>query len=421
MPQDDATDNRIAHAAGNAATPWVVLGVVWLTLGAAYGIFFSFPIFFIPLIEEFRWSRGLTAGAYSLSAVMQGILSPVIGMLVDRVGPRPIILAGVVFLSAASMLASLIQSPWHLYLFTGVLAAAGVTAVGWVPSSSLLSRWFSHHRGRMIGLAFSGMGIGVLGVGPLAQWLIAREGWRQASLILGGATLLFLGPLLWFGVTEAPAPASPTSTGGHAPPKPGEPSVRAALATRKFWGLFLAYFFTPLAVFPVLTHQVAFSVDQGFSPMFVAGIFGLMGLMSSIGRIFFGALSDWMGREPAATISFGCTAAGTAALLLLEVQPHAGWLYAYALLFGLGFGARGPIITAMATELFAGRRFGAIYGIMNLGNGLGGAIGPVFGGAVHDLTGSYRLAFLATLGVCVAAAACFWIARPGAGTLKRPQ
>lgn len=414
MPQQDVTDNRVASATGSAATPWVVLGVVWLTLGAAYGLFFSFPIFFIALIEEFRWSRGLTAGAFSLSAVMQGVLSPVIGMLVDRVGPRPVILAGAIFLSAASMLASLIQSPWHLYALTGVLAAAGVTAVGWVPSSALLSRWFSHHRGRVIGLAFSGMGIGMLGVGPLAQWLIAREGWRQASLILGGAAFLFLGPLLWFGVTEAPFPAPPAPTKGQSPPPEGELGVRAALATRKFWGLFLAYFFTPLAVFPILTHQVAFSVDQGFPPMFVAGIFGLMGLMSSVGRITFGALSDWMGRESAATLSFGCTAAGTGALLLLEVWPHAGWLYAYALLFGLGFGARGPIITAMAVELFAGRRFGAIYGIMNLGNGLGGAIGPWFGGVVHDLTGSYRPAFLATLGFCVVATACFWIARAGA-------
>lgn len=393
-------------------TPWVVLAAVWFTLGAAYGLFFSFSIFFVPLIEEFRWSRGLTAGAFSLSTLIQGLLSPVIGMLVDRIGPRRVILGGALLLSVASILASRIQSLWELYLITGVLAATGVAAVGWVPSGALLARWFSRNRGRVMGVAFSGMGVGVLLVGPLAQWLITAQGWRQAYLILGSATFLCLGPLLWFGIVEAPTPPPPGQSPGQAAPPREAIGFRAALSTRKFWALFLAYFFTPLAVFPVFTHQVAFAVDLGYPRMFVAGIFGLMGFMSTVGRIVFGAVSDWVGRESAATLSFGCTAAGTVALLLLEVWPHAGWLYAYALLFGSGFGARGPIIAAMAAELFAGRRFGAIYGVMNLGNGLGGALGPWFGGVVHDLTGSYRPAFLTAIGFCGVASACFWTVRP---------
>lgn len=393
--------------------PWVVVGVVWLTLGVAYGLFFSFSIFFVPLIEEFRWSRGVTAGAFSLSTVIQGLLSPGIGVLVDRFGPRRVILAGALVLSVGSMLSSRIHSLWELYFITGVMVATGVAAVGWVPSGSLLARWFSEHRGRVMGLAFSGMGVGVLLVGPLAQWLIAGYGWRQAYLILGGTALLCLGPLLWFGIHEAPAPAAPSRSGGRAAPPTAGVGLRTALGSRKFWGLFFAYFFTPLAVFPVFTHQVAFAVDLGYPPMFVAGIFGLMGLMSSVGRVVFGAVSDWVGRAPAATLSFGCSAAGTAALLLLEARPHPGWLYAYAVLFGLGFGARGPIITAMAAELFGGQRFGAIYGVMNVGNGFGGAIGPWFGGVIHDLTGSYRLAFLTSVGFCGVAAACFWLARPG--------
>ncbi len=404
------------------ATPWLVLAVVWLTLGAGYGLYFSFTIFFVALIEEFHWSRGLTAGAFSLATMIQGVLSPGIGMLVDRIGPRRVLLAGALVLSAASILASRIQSLWQLYLIIGVLAAIGVTAVGWVPTGALLARWFSRHRGGVMGLGFSGMGVGVLAVGPLTQWLIAQHGWRQAYLILGVATLLCLGPLLWFGVAEASAPAPSSQTRTHTVPATAGIGVRAALSTWKFWGLFLAYFCTPLAVFPVFIHQVAFAVDLGFSRMFVAGIFGLVGLMSIVGRIVFGAVSDWMGRESAATLSFGCTAAGTGALLMLEGWPHAEWLYAYALLFGLGFGARGPIITAMAAELFAGRRFGAIYGVMNLANGLGGAIGPWFGGVIHDLTGSYRLAFLTAIGFSGVATTCFWLTRlgPRPGGAPRP-
>jgi len=153
-------------------------------------------------------------------------------------------------------------------------------------------------------------------------------------------------------------------------------------------------------------------VDHGFPRLFVAGIFGLTGLMSTAGRILFGIAADRIGRAPSATLSYACTAAGTLCLLGLETWRHAAPLYAYALLFGLGFGARGPIITAMASELFHGRRFGVIYGILSVGNGLGGALGPWFGGAIHDLTGSYRVAFLITVVFCAMGAACFWLARP---------
>ncbi|MCI0546212.1 MAG: MFS transporter [Candidatus Rokubacteria bacterium] len=397
---------------GDRTAAWIAVGVVWLTLGIAFGLYFSFPVFFVPLLEEFGWSRGATAGAFSVSAVVQGLLSPGVGVLVDRLGPRRVMLAGSVLLSLAGLLGSVIGSLWSLYVITGVLGAAGVCAVGWVPTGALIARWFAERRGAMMGLAFSGMGVGILVMGPLAQWLISTRGWRQAYLVLGVATLVTLVPLVWFGLSEPPPlrrSGDERRTGGDAPGGAGV-EVRAALATRPFWALFLAYFFTPLAVFPVVTHQVAFAVDQGYPRLFVAGIFGLTGFMSTAGRVVFGVLADRIGRAMSATLSYGCTAAGTVALLLLETWRTEAWLWAYAVLFGLGFGARGPIITTMAAQLFAGRRFGVIYGMMSVANGIGGAIGPWFGGALHDLTGSYRLPFLLAIGFCAAGSACFWLA-----------
>lgn len=401
---------------------WRIVGVVWLTLAVGYGLFLSFPIFFVPLVEEFRWSRAITAGAFSVSTVVQGLMSPAIGGLVDRLGPRPVIIGGVTMLGGAFILASRIDAVWQLYLVTGVVAALGLTCMGWVPSGTLLSRWASRRRAAVIGLAFSGMGIGVLGIGPLAQWLITAVGWRRANLYLGVASLVILLPLIWGALREAPGDATSreqqpggsaqsAGEGGERPPATpvADVSPAEALHSRTFWALFFAYFFTPLAVFPVFTHQVAFAVDRGFPTLLVAGIFGLMGFMSSVGRVGFGAMSDRAGPALAATVSFGATAGGTMALLMLERSAHEGWLYAYAILFGLGFGARGPIITALASHLFGGRRFGMIYGVLNMGNGLGAAIGPWFGGLVHDVTGSYRTAFLGAIGFCIAASACFWI------------
>ena len=393
-----------------AVHPWIVVGTVWVTLAIASGLYFSFPVFFVALVEEFGWSRGATAAAFSISSIAQGVLSPVVGTLVDRLGPRRVMLGGACVLGAACALSSRIDSLWSLYLTVGVLAAAGACAVSWVPAGTLIARWFAARRGSAMGVAFSGMGAGVLAVGPLAQWLIAGFGWRTAYLALGLGTLAVLPLLVWLGVHDGPTGAA--AARGTAPrARRWRAEIGDALATRAFWALFFAYLCTPLAVFSVVTHQVAFAVDHGFPRLFVASIFGLTGLLSVVGRIGFGIAADRIGRAASATISYGCTALGTLCLLGLEVWPHAAALYAYALFFGLGFGARGPIITAMASQLFPGR-FGAIYGLLSVGNGIGGGAAPWFAGVVHDLTGSYRWAFLVAVGFCVVGSACFWLARP---------
>ena len=339
---------------------------------------------------------------------MQGLAAPATGVLVDRVGPRRVILGGVGLVGGAALLAATITAPWQLYLYTGVIGALGIVAVGWVPMGVLLARRFPVRRGRVVGIAFSGMGVGVFVIGPLTQWLIVAVGWRGATASLGAAALALLLPLVWLGTRDASAPARPA---GGATGRSVDPTVAAAMRTRAFWALFFGYFFTPLAVFPVSTHAVAAIVDMGFGAMLAAWAFGFSGLGSTVGRVLFGSLADRVGGPWAATLSFACTALGALALIAAESWPARGWLAVFAVFFGLGFGARGPIITAMASERFGGRHFGAIYGALNLGNGIGGALGPWFGGAVHDVTGSYRLAFLTAMACCAVGAGCFWLAR----------
>jgi MFS family permease len=336
------------------------------------------------------------------------VLSPVVVTFVDRFGPRRVILSGTFVLGAACLLGSRVGSLWALYLITGVLSAVGVCAVSWVPSGALIARWFAERRGSMMGIAFSGTIVRVDGVHSVIDGYVARR--------IPGAGV---GTCCWCpssGSASGRAGASAPRRGDAVPPAPapGDAAreIGAALQTRAFWALFFAYLCTPLAVFPVVTHQVALAVDQGFPRLFVAGIFGVTGLLSVVGWMVLGIAADRIGRAMSATISYGCTAAGTLCLLGLESWRHAAPLYAYALLFGLGFGARGPIITAIASQLFHGRRFGVIYGILSVGNGIGGGIAPWFGGAIHDVTGSYRIAFLIAVGFCAMGATCFWLARP---------
>lgn len=388
---------------------------VWLVLAAGYGVFFSFSIFMVPLLEEFRWSRALTAGALSVSTLLQGLLAPIVGIAVDRLGPRRVILAGVFLLSAALMLAATVRAPWQLYLYTGVLGAMGMVALGWVPMGVLLSRWIVERRGWVVGVAFSGMGMGVFVLGPLAQVLIDALGWRAATAVLGAGVLLVVLPVAWWGCRDPKKPPQRTASPGEAAAasssRPRAVTLSDALRTRAFWALFGAYFMTPLAVFPIVTHQVAFAIDLGFPRLLVASVFGVLGLMSSVGRVLFGLLADRTGGPMAATLSYACTAAGAIALIGAESWPHTAWLVVYALLFGLGFGARGPIITAIASDLFGGARFGVIWGALNLSNGVGGAIGPWYGGFVHDVLGSYRLVFLSSIVFSILGSACFWLAR----------
>ena len=386
-----------------------------MALAVGNGLYFSFSVFLVPLIEEFHWSRGLTAGAQSVSTIVQGVLAPVAGILVDRFGPRRVILTGTALLSSASILAATIHSAGEFYFYIGALGAAGLVGVGPVPMGVLLSRWFSERRGRAVGVAFSGMGFGVFVMGPLAQWLIASMGWRVASATLGIGSFCALAPIVWIGARDprpdrGQSPAARASGVGDAA-SPPEWTLKRAIGTRTFWALWFAYMCTPLAVFSVTTHQVAFAIDRGFEPLLAASVFGVMGLLSIAGRASFGLAADRIGGPLAATISYGCTACGSLALLALDSDRRVGWLVAYALLFGLGFGARGPIITAMASDLFGGRRFGVIYGALSVGNGLGGAIGPWFGGVVHDLMGSYRLVFITSVVFCGVGSACFWLAR----------
>jgi MFS family permease len=187
-------------------------------------------------------------------------------------------------------------------------------------------------------------------------------------------------------------------------------TLGSSMGTVSFWAFFSAFLFLPLGAFPVMIHQVAYLTDQGYSKIMAAFVFGAVGLVSSGGKVLFGALSDRMGREKAVTWSFACSVLGILVLLLLPSLRSTFWVYVYAVLFGISFGARGPILIAMTSDLYRGRHYGSIFGFINFGNGIGGALGPWLGGYIHDLTGSYRITFLICIPVLMMSCLSFWIA-----------
>lgn len=400
---------------------WFILLQSFLTTALVFGVWFSFAVFFVAMVEEFHWTRAGAALAFSVGNLMQAILSPVAGILTDRWGSRQVVAWGLCIGALGLAACSTVQTLWHLTVLFGGVVGLSVGLSGQVTHAALLSRWFVGRRGTIIGFAFAGMGLGVQVVSPLAQSLILSVGWRSTFLILAGCTGLYalfvaltlrntpqeMGLQPYVGNPDtAMSPVSPRER-----PRPVQPwTVRQALHTREFWTLAVAQILIPIGIFPISTHQVAYLVDAGFHKTVAAAILGHMGLMSAVGRFLFGSLSDRLGRFGGVALSVFCSQLGIVVLLLITGNTSLWPLYVYAFFFGLGYGARGPIISAIAADLFPGRSFGTIFGLVSIGHGLGGALGPWYGGYVYDRLGSYTLAFLAALLALFGVIVCFWMA-----------
>jgi MFS family permease len=391
---------------------WGVLAASFVTLVLVQGATFTFPVFLVPLTQEFGGLRGVAAAAFSLHNLVVGLTATVVDPLMGRFGERRIFAVGALVLGAGLALSGTASSPLGLIVWFSGLAGLGAGLLGSVAQTVMLSRWFPTARGTVVGLALSGMGIGMFIFGPLSALLIERFGWRGAFLSIGTGVALLLLP------TNARAAGAPTEApggGASAAGKAPEPRVAEILGTLRFWWFAAAFFFTPVSNFMVTTHQVAHMVEAGIEPRWAATAFGLMGLLSGAGRAGFGALSDRVGRIPAALGSYAATALGTLALLLLGPGSPAWLLYAFIALFGSTLGARGPIIAALAADLYRGRSYGTVLGLITLGNRLGSAVGPWLGGVIYDLTGSYRAAFGISISAIVIAAIALLAARGAQG------
>jgi MFS family permease len=189
-------------------------------------------------------------------------------------------------------------------------------------------------------------------------------------------------------------------------------SMGEVIRTRSFWALLAFPFFALVGVYIVVVHNVRFMVDKGIEPMTAALIFALAGMSSSIFRIFWGWISDHVGREKAYTAGMVCLFLGVFSLLLLDTSGERAFMVTFFVFFGMGWGATAPLFMAAAADLFKGRIFGLIYGILEGAMNFGGAIGAWAAGFIFDRTKSYRMAFVLVIVVCFLSCIFIWIAAP---------
>jgi MFS family permease len=406
---------------------WVVVSVSGLVFAVVRGVNDSFGVFLVAFVEEFGWSRAAVAGAFSFARAVEGAVSVAIGMLSDTLGLRRLVPICACLMALGLAMASRTDSLWMLYVSYGLVFAIGITGVGDLSHLPVISRWFIKKRGTAIGIAMAGMGLGILLVVPLTQSLILHVGWRWAYIALAIFTLvMIIPPTLLFqrerpeemgllpdgeSAEEPPRRAGVTSVRRQrlAPPR-REWTLRGALATPTLWLLFAVRVMTPLGMMMVVPHHVAYLVGQGFDKLTAAFAFGSLGAFSFTGRVVFGSLSDRIGRVPTICLTYTISIIGTFLLMWLHDPTQTFLLWCHIVIYGLGFGARGPLTSSLAIDLFHGKHYGAILGFLEIGSGLGGTIGPWFSGFLFDQTGSYALSFSVSMGVLMVAIVCAWLA-----------
>lgn len=369
---------------------WIVMMAGFLVGTVAYGVYFSFSVFYPPIIAEFGWSRGVVSGAFSLSLATYSIFAVPMGFLVDRFGPRVAVMVGGLFFGAGTWLGSLVDQPWQLYVLYGVITAIGMGAA-YVPIVSTVARWFVRRRGLAVGLASLGSGAGTFLITPLVAQLIAAVGWRSAYAIAGlgaGLAIVIGGLLLWrdpaqvglkpYGFEPQPV-VQAAATGGYVP-------VGTALRGTAFWRLSLMFSAWWFASLIVVVLGVDYSLSLGADATRAALIPTIVGLGSSIGKVAWGVIGDRLGPR---TSYFIATYLELMMIVALIFARHPAVLLGVALVFAFGYGGGSPQFPTLTAELFGNRSLGLIFGCLFALVGIFGAFGPFLGGVLFDRTNSY--------------------------------
>jgi MFS family permease len=406
---------------------WLIVAIACVTMAVSVTTRTAYSLLLPPLLDEFGWSRGAVAGAFSFGFLASALVSPLAGRSIDRHGPRRVILTGAALMAAGLFLAPLIAAPWQLYATLGLLVGVGVNLMSYLVQSLYLPHWFVRRRALALGIAFSGVGAGAVVLLPWLQTVIAGAGWRAACTALGLIVLLAVVPLNLF-VRHRPQDVGLLPDGAAAPPPGSAPAadrrvVDAAWAatewtlaraarTGRFWWLALGYFCALVAWYAVLVHQTAYLVEIGFAPLTAAWALGLVSVVAIPGQIGLGALADRIGREWIWTIGCAGFVLCYAALIALAAAPSPALLYLMvAVQGGIGYAlvsVMGPIVV----EIFEGPHYGSIFGTLNVLMIGGGAAGPWMAGAIYDTTGSYTPAFLLAIACSVVSAIAIWQAAP---------
>ncbi|OPY85739.1 MAG: putative MFS-type transporter YhjX [Smithella sp. PtaU1.Bin162] len=361
------------------------------------GAMFTYGVFFKELQQEFGWSRALISGASSLAFFIMGAGAIIAGTLNDRIGPRIILTVSGISQGLGYLIMSQMNAPWQLYLLYGLFAGIGFSTHD-VITLSTIARWFVKYRGMMSGIAKIGTGAGQFLVPLVATMLISSCGWRNAYLIIGGVVLVALVAVAQL-MKRDPRKIGLLPDGNKEVIKDkassGEDhglSLREAIRTVQFWGICLSEFAVFFCIFTVIVHIVPHALDRGIKPAIAASVLSTIGAVSMVGRFVMGTINDKIGGKRSLITCFIIMIGG---LILLQFAGSLWTFFLFAVVYGFAHGGLFTVMSPTIAEFFGMGSHGQLFGAVLFIGTIGATLGPIVTGYVFDISGEYRVAFMA--------------------------
>jgi MFS family permease len=381
---------------------WWVVAAAFVITFLGFGSAYTFSAFLEQLQRDFGASRGSVSLVFSLAGFLYFGLGIISGPLADRFGSRPFAVIGMVLLGIGLALASAARNLVEVYVAYSLGVGLGC-GCAYVPAIGAVQRWFVRRRGFASGLAVAGIGVGTLVMPPLASLLISALGWRSAYLVLGVLALLLGGGMALL-IENDPRGRGLNPDGDEQATQSGQAggtSVRDAIQSGRFIGLYAACLICSFGVFVPFVHLVPFARDHGIAASMAALLLGVIGIGSTAGRFFLGTIADRMGRERALLMMF----IGMAASLSIWALSANVWsLAVFAFVYGVFYGGWVAVLPAVVMDYFGGRNVSGIIGVLYTSVAFGTLIGPSAAGFAFDLSLSYELPIVASAATNILAA-----------------
>ena len=376
---------------------WIVVGVTVMALLVSSGIRSAPGVLIVPLELDMDWGRTLIATAVSVGLLLFGFAGPLAGWLVDRFGPRIVMITGLSLTAVSMVLSSLMQAPWQMMIFWGALSGLATGLVGSVMGTAVANRWFYTQRGLVLGIFGAATSAGQLIFLPTIVNLDDLIGWRGVCTILAVLAALLI-PLILLLMRDRPADVGqlPLGLNTLSPPPPqvnGLAVMSRALSNPTFWLLSATFFICGATSNGMVgTHFVPHAIDHGIAAGTAAGALALMGVMNFIGTLGSGWLTDRYDPRRLLAIYYGFR--GISLIFLPFVTNPIG-LAIFAILFGLDYIATVPPTAALVADTFGRQHAGLVFGWVFCAHQIGAALAAWLGGVIHDFSGHYGLAFIA--------------------------
>jgi MFS family permease len=374
------------------ARAWGVLATCWIGLAFGFGsaAYSSFGLFVVPLSQEFGWGRGEISAAFTIMSLSVALLSPFAGSLVDRHGPRKLLLVSIVtFALAMSGLSLLTANIWHLY-FMYLLVPIAAICTGPVSYVRVIVAWFEKNRGLALGIGLTGTGFGGVVIPPLVQWVTQNYGWRWAYVAIAIGIILVL-PLAALMIHDDPRKLrlkkSDSAASEMPPPAVVGLTAKEARAGRVFWIMAGSFAIFGLFTAGMLVHLVPMLTDRGLTGEQAALAASAVGAALIFGRLLAGYLLDHVFGPYIVIAIMLCPVIAMATLATGASSFNIA--LACAVLIGIGLGAEMDFMGYLISRYFGLKSYSAIYGYIYGVFQLGSAMGPVLMGFVQQNTGSY--------------------------------